>query len=246
MKVNQLKAGVVLSYLSMAVSNLISLLYTPIMLRTIGQNEYGLYTLCASTISYLGLMTFGFGSSYVKFYTEYKVKDERDEIARLNGMFVAIYGVIALLTLVVGTVLVFNIENIFERSLSSNEIYKSRIIMSLMIVSMIINLSTATFSSYVTAHERYIFQKVLGLLNTVLNPMLMFPLLMLGYKTIAMSIVSLLCSVVHAIINIYYCKHKLKFEVSFRWTSIKKFKELFTFSFFIFLNMIMIKLIECR
>ena len=36
MKVNQLKAGVVLSYLSQGLSILIGLLYTPVMLRLLG------------------------------------------------------------------------------------------------------------------------------------------------------------------------------------------------------------------
>ena len=45
MKINQLKAGVVLSYLSMGIGGLISILYTPVMVRLLGQSEYGVYTL---------------------------------------------------------------------------------------------------------------------------------------------------------------------------------------------------------
>ena len=43
---NQKKAGVLLSYGQTALSTLISLTYTPVMLRLLGQSEYGLYTLC--------------------------------------------------------------------------------------------------------------------------------------------------------------------------------------------------------
>ena len=53
MKVNQLKAGVILSYVQLILGNIISIIYTPIMLRILGQNEYGLYNLASSTISYL-------------------------------------------------------------------------------------------------------------------------------------------------------------------------------------------------
>ena len=41
---NQKKAGVLLSYGQTALSTLISLTYTPVMLRLLGQSEYGLYT----------------------------------------------------------------------------------------------------------------------------------------------------------------------------------------------------------
>ena len=36
MKVNQIKAGAILSYLSMGLSTVISLVYTPIMLQRLG------------------------------------------------------------------------------------------------------------------------------------------------------------------------------------------------------------------
>lgn len=48
MAINQLKAGAFLSYISIGLNNIVGLLYTPYMLRMLGQNEYGLYSLVAS------------------------------------------------------------------------------------------------------------------------------------------------------------------------------------------------------
>ena len=59
MKINQLKAGVLLSYCSFALSMVIQLFYTPVMTRLLGRSDYGLYTLVASVVSKLGLLTFG-------------------------------------------------------------------------------------------------------------------------------------------------------------------------------------------
>ena len=60
-KNNELKAGVLLSYVNLAIGMIIPLIYTPIMLRLLGQAEYGLYSLSNSVISYLSLLTFGIG-----------------------------------------------------------------------------------------------------------------------------------------------------------------------------------------
>ena len=68
MRINQLKAGVILSYISMFLGYAISIAYTPIMLRLLGQSEYGLYNLVSSVVSYSGLLSCGFGSGYVRFY----------------------------------------------------------------------------------------------------------------------------------------------------------------------------------
>lgn len=43
--VNQLKMGTLLSYLTIAIQNISAIIYTPLMLRFLGQNEYGLYQL---------------------------------------------------------------------------------------------------------------------------------------------------------------------------------------------------------
>lgn len=40
MKINQRKAGVILSYAGQLTKILISIIYTPIMLRLLGQSEY--------------------------------------------------------------------------------------------------------------------------------------------------------------------------------------------------------------
>ena len=88
MKINQLKAGAILSYVSMGLGYIISIIYTPIMLRLLGQSQYGLYNLVSSVVSYLGLLSFGFGSAYMRYYSRYKVNNDEENIAKLNGMFI--------------------------------------------------------------------------------------------------------------------------------------------------------------
>ena len=59
----QIKAGAALGYLNYALKMGVQLLYVPIMLRLMGQSEYGVYQLVASLISYLSLLNFGFGGA---------------------------------------------------------------------------------------------------------------------------------------------------------------------------------------
>ena len=112
MKFNQLKIGVILSYVSMGVSTLISIVYTPIMLRLLGQSEYGLYQLVNTVVSYLGLLSFGFSGAYMRFYSQYRAKRDEEGVARLNGMFMSVYIVIGIVTILAGSILVINIQNI--------------------------------------------------------------------------------------------------------------------------------------
>ena len=72
-KVNELKIGSIITYINLIISTIIPLLYTPIMLRILGQEEYGLYSLSNSVISYLTLLNFGFGSAIIRFISKFRV-----------------------------------------------------------------------------------------------------------------------------------------------------------------------------
>ena len=55
---NQRKAGTLLSYAYIIITNTISLFYTPFMLRMMGQSDYGLYGTASSFIAYRSVLHF--------------------------------------------------------------------------------------------------------------------------------------------------------------------------------------------
>lgn len=238
MKINQLKAGVILSYVGMIIQNIISIVYTPIMLRLLGQSEYGLYNLVYSVVSYLGLLSFGFGSAFIRYYSEYKVKNDKEGMAKINGMFMTIFSGIALITVVVGSILILNVQSIFKDGLSIGEINTARILMILMVINVAISFPASVFDSNVTANERYVFQRIISLLKSVLNPFLALPLLLMGYKSIALVIVTTILTIGSLLVNMWYCFKKLKVRFIFKNFDFSLMSEMWIFSFYIFLNMI--------
>lgn len=234
----EIKIGVILSYVSIFISNIVSILYTPIMLRLLGQSEYGLYTLAASIISYLGLLSFGFGSAYIRFFSKLKVKEDQKGIAELNGMFLTVYGVLAMITVVAGTILVWNASKILGDNLTSYEIKTAQKLMAIMVFNMALSLPASVFSSVITANEKFIFQKTVGIVHTILSPMLMFPLLLLGFRSTALVLTSAILSILSLVINVTYCFRVLNMKISFYGMSLSKLREISTFSIYIFINMI--------
>ena len=121
MKINQIRAGVLLSYVQIALNLLVSLVYTPVMLRLLGQSEYGIYTLASSTIAYLGLLNFGLSSSYVRYFTRYRENGDEQGVAQLNAIFLLVYTVIAAVALCAGLVLAWNVPALFGEKLTAAE-----------------------------------------------------------------------------------------------------------------------------
>lgn len=238
MKVNQLKAGVALSYISIAINSVIQLAYTPVMLRLLGQNEYGLYTLTASVISYLGLLSFGIGGAYLRFYSRERAKQDEEAVAKLNGMFLLVYFVIGLLTLVGGIILSNNASLVFGDKLTSDEISSARVLLILMAINMAISLPNSVFTSYISACEQYVFQRVLHIASSVLNPFLALPLMLMGYGSLSLVSVSLLLTVATAVCNIWFCFRKINMHICFRRLHWGMLKDIYVFSFFVFLNQV--------
>ena len=235
---DQKKVGVLLSYAQTILSTVISLVYTPVMLRLLGQSEYGTYTLVNGFISNLSLMSFGLGSAYVRYYARYEASDGEDGVAKINGMFLVIFLVIAAASLVVGGVLVANVHNIFSASLTAQEVETARILMALLVVNIALSFPGSVFTSYITAKEQFLFQRLVSMIRTVLNPIVMLPLLLMGLGSVSLVLVTLVLSVVTDVSSVWYCFKKLKMRMTFGRFDFRLLREMGGFSFYIFLNMI--------
>ena len=236
--ISQRKAGILLSYAGQGIHILSGLIYTPIMLRLLGQSEYGLYQLVQSVVSYLGLLSLGFNASYMRFYAREKARDNEDGVAKLNGMFMLIFLTISMICILCGSVMIGNIRHIFGKGFTESEYGTARILMGLMIFSMAVSFPNSVFTCIVTSQERFIFQKLLILLQSLLNPFLSLPLLLLGYGSTGMVAVSTFLTVCVFIVNGYYCIKKLHAKFSFNGLQFSLLKEMWVFTFFIFLNQI--------
>lgn len=238
MKTDQKKIGILLSYAGELAKILVSLIYTPIMLRLLGQSEYGLYQLVYSVVSYLSLLSLGFGSSYLRFYSRYKVRDDENGIAKLNGMFMAIFSVLAVICVLCGCVMIGNIHSIFGNGLTPSEYSTAKILMGLLIVNLALTFPNSVFNCSITAHEKFLFQKLLILLQNIFNPFLALPLLIMGYGSIGMIAVTTFLTLAVLILNIFYCFKKLHIKFCFKGFQFSLLKEMWVFTFFIFLNQI--------
>lgn len=241
-KVNQLKAGAILSYISLGLTNIISIVYTPIMLRLLGQSEYGLYNLSNSVIGYLGVLDFGLGNAVVRYTAKYRAEEDKDGESNLNGLFIIVYSIIAILVMMCGGILCLNINNLFSKTLSIEEISRMKILMILMILNLAISLPGGIFGAIITAYERFIFPKVLGIIRAIINPLIMIPLLFMGYKSIGMTIITTAINLIYIFVNMYYCFKILKIKIRFKNLDISILKEVMGYSFFVFLNMIVDKI----
>ena len=237
LKVNQIRAGAILSYVSLGLSTLISLVYTPIMIQRLGDAEFGIYQAVLPIISYLNLLSFGLGSAYVRYYSRYRAEGNEKGCAKLNGMFLLTYLFLGTLLLCAGFGLSY-CDIIFGKKLLPEEIALAERLLRILSVNAALTFPLSVFENHITINERYLFQKIVGMIKQVFNPLIMIPLLIIGYRSVTLTVVALLCTVLSGIVNIWYCLAKLKMRFSFGHYDFALLKEMMGFTFYVFLGIV--------
>ena len=241
MPVNQLKAGVVLNYVVIFLNTVVGLLYTPYMLRMMGQSEYGLYSLVASVIAYLTVLDLGFGNAIVRYTAKFRAEKKTEEQYEMFGMFFLLYLVIGIIAFGIGLGLYFNVGTLFGDTMTAVELGRARIMMLLLVANLAFTFPMSIWGSIIQAYEDFVFQKSLNIFRIILNTAVMICLLHFGYKAVAMVVVQTIFNVLTLVVNFIYCRRKLNIHIYFRF---KHFhwgflKEVAIYSFWIFLNAIM-------
>ncbi|MBY3623494.1 oligosaccharide flippase family protein [Acinetobacter sp. CUI P1] len=237
MKTN-IKLAAIITYVSIFVGVVISLSSTPFIVSTLGESEYGLFSLVNSIIAYIALLDMGFGSAVVRFNAKYI--SEKDEIGKqnINGMFLLLYAVIGIISLGLSFILYFNLNSIFINSLNIDELNILKKIFLVAAINVAISFPLNVYSSIIIANERFVFLKILNLIKIVFTPTMIVLMLVLGYRTVGMVSVTLVINLLIGIVNILFCKLKLNLVIKFSTFDFKLFKEIFNYSFFIFLSAI--------
>ena len=236
---NQLKAGAVLNYVAIVLNMVVGLIYTPYMLRMLGQSEYGLYSLAASIIAYLTVLDLGFGNAIIRYTAKFRAEGKVEEQQYMFGMFLLLYLGIGVIAVLAGATLTLNVENIFAAKMTVEEVSRTKIMLWLMTFNLAFTFPMSIWGSIMSAYERFVFQRIVSIARSILNPIVMVALLAIGYKAVAMVVVTTLFNVLSLCINWWYCKYRLNIKLKYGHFNGNFLKEVSIYSFWIFLNVIM-------
>ena len=239
---SQRKAGVILSYVSIFLNSIIQILYTPFLVGMLGQSEYGLYSLVASIIGYLTVLDLGFGNALIVYTSKYHEKGEYGKEQKLHGMFRLVYTIIGIIAMLIAVLIYIFASDIFSSSMATEEIDKLRVMLLILAFNLFITFVFSIYSSIITAYEKFTFQKIVSILNSLLRPILMIPLLFMGFKSITMTIVITIINIAVLVSNYLYCKNKIKVKVRYSGFDKTIFKTVLGYSIWIFLTNIVDKI----
>lgn len=235
---SQRKAGALLSYVNIVVKNLVGIIYTPILLRFLGQNDYGVYQMTYSMVIALSLLSMGFSASYIRFYSIRKANNDEDGIQKLNGMYMTLFVLIALVCCICGAILWANTSVLFHKGLSPAEIGLARVLIIFMVFNLALSFPASVFDSFIMAHEKFIFQQSRQLFTNLAAPIFGVAFLFMGMGAVGVVLAQTIVQVLLFLLNMRYAIAKLGMHFNFRGFEWTTFKAIAIFSFWILLSQI--------
>lgn len=209
------KIGVFLSYLNIVLQTVIGFVYVPILLKYMGQSEYGLYQLMGSLIAYFSVMDFGLTSATIRGYIEYKTNRDFKRIENFLAMTQRIYMIICVIALLIGIVIYSYLDKIFGNSLQVNELNSAKYIFILLLLNIIITFLGMIYRSVITANEKFLFMKGIETVQLIIQPFAVIAVMQISPTALAMVIVMTLINLILTIFRIYYCYNKLNLKIHF-------------------------------
>lgn len=239
MPAQQKKWGVILRYIQMISNVVIKFVYTPFLLRALGQNEYGLFSLTMSIVGYLAILDLGFGSTVTRFTVKYRSEGDNQKLYQLYSTLSVIYILIGLLAMLICFFLSVSADNLFGRTMTDVEVGKLKIMILLCGVNLLFTFPMQIAGSVLVAYEKFIVKNGVTLLFTFVQPIVMVALLYLvNMKSVGAIVVVTSCNLLTYLIYYIYAVKKLDFKFSLRMFEPTMIKGLLTFSVWMFLVML--------
>lgn len=236
MQLSQKKGGVILSYAQMVLNVLVKFIYTPFLLRALGQNEYGLFSLVMSIVGYLAILDFGFGSAVTRYTIKYNTEGDRENLYKLYSTVSIIYVIIGILAFSICFLLGFFTPQLFSSTMTAEEVSKIRIMMFLCGINLLFTFPLQISASVLVAHQKFIFKNGINLIRTFLQPAVLVLLLYFVHiKSVGAITVVTLFNLLSYLSFYIYSVRKLGFKFSMKFFEPRMIGDLLTFSVWMFL-----------
>jgi len=224
---NQIKQGAILSYINLGVNIIIGLIYTPWIIRSIGQTDYGLYTLAMSIIGFLAF-DFGLGNATTKFICEYLAQKRQDKVDALMGITLKLYLAIDIIILIVFVIIYRFLPDIYD-GLTKNELDTFRIVFIIAAVYCTISFPFITLNGVLTGYEKFIQLKLCDLFQRIITVLSMAICLLFGYGLYALVVVNSLSGIITIIAKLFIIKRRTPLRLQIGFWDKNELKKIFNF-----------------
>lgn len=207
----------------------VTFIMTPIMLKYLGKNGYGIWLLINSLTGYLGIFGFGIQSSTTKYVAQYMGEDDICSLNILISTTFVTFSVIALIVIFITFFLSVFTNHLFAIPSEYKEIAPYLV---LIVGSQIgISFFFATFVQIFSGMQRYEISAVIEIANLIVKSVLIYFFLKSGYGLMSIALITFILELFGKLAYVLFLAHlKIGLEVKIAYFEVSFLKRIFHYS----------------
>lgn len=230
---SSIKAGAIISYISVFLTIAITFFYTPWMIRQIGVSDYGLYSLVITFIAYF-VMDFGMSGTVTRFLAKYRAESNEQKIENLIGLIFRVYLVIDTIIFLVLLIVGFFLADVFQ-GLTPEEIEKLRVLYAMAALFSVLTFVFKPMHGAMMAYEYFVETKIIDMVQRVGTVLLIVFALLFGMGVYALVLINGTVALGTSILFYVLFRKKTRLNINFHYFDKTEMKALTNFSIWIFL-----------
>lgn len=198
------------------------------MIDSIGQANYGLYTLAISVTS-LFVFDFGLSAAVTRFISKYLADNDQDSADKCLGSVYKLYLYIDIAFIILLTSIYFFIPQIYK-NLTADEVDRFKIVYAIVATYSVLSFPFIPVNGVLTAHEKFIPFKLCDIFHKLFIVITMSACLLLGYGLYALVLVNAISGLLTISLKLFYIRNSTPQKVDFRGGKSFEIKKILTFS----------------
>lgn len=228
---SEIKTGIILSYLTIVVVNIAGLISTPIIVRALGAEQYGLYLVLGSLIAYIALLDLGITNTITRFVAKYKAQNDTENERKFFSIIFRVISFIILIMLGLGGVLYLNLDSLVQTDILADNL---QLIFSLFLLTSILNLITGFLNGYLTAYEKFIFLKTTNLVRYLVRLGIILAMFMQFGSILFLVALDFILALAVLLVSLVYFFKTYPHKFSLSYYDAGFLKELYKYAFWVF------------
>ncbi|MCR4911072.1 MAG: polysaccharide biosynthesis C-terminal domain-containing protein [Bacilli bacterium] len=200
--------GTIVGYLAILVSIAHGLILTPMIMNSVGVDNYGLYGI-ATTLTALFLMDFGLNTTTETYLAKLRASGNKDKVQRFLATIFRIYLLLSIAFVIIISALYFLSPIIYRSSYTPEQISTLQILIIIVGGYSLVSFPTNTFSSVITTYEKFGFNKFADLIQKLIYFGLTIACIKLNWGIIGITAVNAGSGIVAIIMRFFFMRYYL-------------------------------------
>lgn len=235
-KFNQIKGGVLLSYILIGLNTVYAIAILPFIIRNIGAAEYGVYKTISSLAASLMIIDMGIGGTVQRYVAKYITDNERRKIPNFIAMYYIQALILSLILLLVSFLIYCFLTPMYGETFDHNQMQTAKIVFALMIISLVFQIFGDVSNGVIVGHNDFIFGNGIKLLRLIVRIAAIYFLLHLYKNATVLACIDLFLSIIVLVAQQIYITTQLRLSIKLNYWDKVVFYESAKYTLLMFLT----------